>query len=133
MKKRILSFAMVCVLMYSMCLTVSAASASDSGVTTGGTDGRVSTTADLYVYTDHAVGETWSEAYDTSILKTIVKFFYRGMNNNIAYCIDQGHAVISVSPPNNAGLMSGINGESFHLVSSTKYGTWTSALTANVW
>ena len=135
MNTRILSLVMVLVLLCTMSIGVSAASASKTGSTSSGTVGSVSTKAELYVYTDHATATTWSTQASGIIRETRLVYTYKNANNQTSYLYATGSSTATAYPGPIPNVPSAIKGESVHRVYSQngEWGSWTSNLSANVW
>lgn len=123
MKKRILSFILVFALLCSMSICASAASW--NGNTSGGSRGTVTTSATLYVYSEHAVASTSSGAYDHGILATTVRFHYTNTLNQFATKTASGHASASAYPSDMKDIFSAISADSEHDVNGgSEWGSW---------
>ena len=135
MNKRVLSLVLIFVLLCTMSISVSAASASTVGVTSGGTLGIVKTKAELNVYTDHATATTWSVNAPGIILNTLLTYHYKDANYENRQLTVTGSATATAYPGIIPNVPSAIRGESVHRVYSLEgeWGSWTSNLSANVW
>lgn len=135
MNKHVLSLVMIFVLLCTMSISVSAASASTVGETSGGTLGIAKTKAELNVYTDHATATTWSGQAQGIILKTELTYFYYNANYQTSRLYATGSSTATAYPGPIPNVPSAIKGESVHRVycPNGEWGSWTSNLSANVW
>ena len=132
MRKRILSFVLVFALVCAMSISVSAGSASVYGETSGSKYNPLETSGELYVYTDHAVAETWCEV-DSFVVLTKVYFIHKGENNVDVTYSDSGRTTASAYRTGDLTVLTGVRGSSLHKVESDDWGNWTYSLNANLY
>lgn len=129
MKRKILCFVLVFALMCAICIGASAASV--TGYTSGGKRGRLTTTASLYVYSEHAVATTSSGANNHDILATTVRFHYTNTFNQLSTDSKSGHASASSYPTDMKDIFSAISANSEHAVrGEDDWGNWEYDLSA---
>lgn len=129
MKKRILSFILVCALLCTMSIGASAATVSKTGKTYGGTIGSYDTSAQLYTYSDHVVAETWCEATFGVTFTTSVRLYYNGDNNPV-----RGAGQMTATAYRGTDILNNIRGESTHVIhAGSNWGIWECDLGANIW
>lgn len=129
MRKRILSFVLVLVLLCTMAICVSAASTSTTGSTGGGVEGKADTSATLYAYTDHATAETWSSKSACILSTSVTLHFVDGSAEGIS-----GGASVTYWKDSGLDIPNTSYATSVHDVKGySSYGNWTASLRANVW
>lgn len=129
MKKRILSFILVCAMLCTMSISAAAASAYDVGKTIGGTLDYYDTSAWLYTYTDHVVAETWCETTYEVIFTTSAKLYYIGSTTPV-----ETVGRMTATAYRGTDILNNIRGESEHVVQAgAQWGIWTCSLGANIW
>ena len=129
MKKRILSFILICALLCTMSIGASAASVSKTGKTQGGTLDYYDTKAWLYTYTDHVFAETWCEATYEIIFATSARLYYNGSTTPV-----ETVGQMTATAYRGTDILNNIRGESTHYVQAgPQWGIWGCNLGANIW
>lgn len=129
MRKRILSFVLVLVMVCAMSISVFAGSAYDSGNTSGGSQGTLFASASLSAYTEHATAETSCDIVGV-IYKTSVKLHFIDGN----FIEDRGGDYVTLWKSSDLDVPNTSHATSSHEVrGGTTYGNWNTSLRANVW
>lgn len=129
MKKRILSFILVCALLCTMSIGVSAATVSKTGKTYGGTIGSYDTSAHLYTYSDHVVAETWCEVTYLVTFSTSARLYYNGSDRPV-----ETVGRMTATAYRGTDILNNIRGESSHVIQAgSQWGIWSYDLGANIW
>lgn len=127
MKKRIISLILVIALMSAMCLSASAAS--KTGSTSGGTDGILNATIELYRYPLFATASTTIGSVNTVTLITTCTFEYVNKFDHTSTLSKTGSSVATVQPSDIKNAASGISARSQHTVNGgALWGSWSSSL-----
>lgn len=129
MNKRIITLVLVFSLLCTLSIGASAASASRTGNTVGGTVGSYNTSAHLYTYTDHVVADTGCETYLNVTCSTAVRLYYKGSDQPV-----RNYGGTSASVYRSTDVLNNIRGESDHVVNAgSAWGVWNYSLSANIW